>query len=68
MIKQNAHSLRKAITETTKALPVKASVKKVVSFEVVPVEPVVAEPVPEPVVEPVKKKRVSKKPSEDKKV
>ena len=56
-IKQNAHSLRKAITETTNALPVKARVKKVVEEPVVE-EPVVPEPVVEPVVEPVKKKRV----------
>ena len=57
-IKTKAHSLRKAITETTQALPVKARVKKVVEapVEAVP-EP---EPEPEPVVEPVKKKRVSK--------
>ena len=57
-IKTKAHSLRKAITETTQALPVKPRVKKVVE---VPVEPVVEEPVVvEPVVEPVKKKRVNK--------
>ena len=60
-IKTTAHTLRKAITETTKGMEVKPRVKKVVEAPVeAPVEP-------EPVVEPVKKKRVSKKPSEDKK-
>jgi hypothetical protein len=72
-IKQQAHGMRKVITETTKALPTKTRVKKVSSdletkpervevpaTEAPTVEVPVVEPA-EPLIEPVKKSR--KKPT-----
>ena len=58
-IKLSSHSLRKAITEHTKGLPVKSRTKK---EEKMVEEP---EPVAEP--EPVKPKRARKKKTEEKK-
>jgi hypothetical protein len=62
-IKGSAHTMRKMITETTKALPTKTRAKKapvVAEPERVEVEPAV-EVEPEPLIEPVKKIRKSKK-------
>ena len=56
-IKTQAHSLRKAITEHSKALPTKPRAKKVVIVVEEPAVPVEVAPVEEPVKE---KKRVKK--------